>query len=99
MSFLSIAPTRAVAAAFFGALLLAAPAHADKAAADACAAALSPDGQAIYAAAVGPVTGGANVRSTVTDTTKSLAMSGKISRGDARSNAEAAGACLEQAGS
>ena len=33
----------------------------------------------------------------VTDTTKSLAMSGQIDRGNARANAQAAAQCLEQA--
>ncbi|QIB32306.1 hypothetical protein [Ancylobacter pratisalsi] len=98
MTFFSLATTRAfAAAAFVGALMLAAPAYADKAAGDACAGALSPDGQMIYAAAVGAVSGGAEVRGTVTDAAKSLVMSGKIARGDARSNAEAAGACLAKA--
>ncbi len=72
----------------------AAPAFADKAAGDACAAGLSPDGKVIYAA-VGSTSG--DLRTIVTDTTKSLVMSGKIDRGNARANAQAAGACLEQA--
>lgn len=74
--------------------LAAAPALADKAAGDACAAGLSPDAKAIYAA-VGAASG--DLRSIVTDATKSLVMSGKIDRGNARANAQAAGACLEQA--
>ncbi|MCS0496640.1 hypothetical protein NVS89_16180 [Ancylobacter sp. MQZ15Z-1] len=101
MTLSRVVPVReALAAACLGALMFAAaPAHADKASADACAASLSADGKAIYAAAIGQVSSGADVRETVTSTTKSLAMSGQISRGSARSNAEAAGACLAQAGS
>lgn len=80
-------------AAACGIALAAVPAHADKAAGDACAAGLTADGKAIYAA-VGTAVG--DLRSVVTDTTRSLVMSGKIDRGNARTNAEAAGACLQQ---
>lgn len=88
--------TASVAAIALAAALGSAPAFADKAAGDACAAALSPDGKAIYVAVMGAGAGG-DLRSVVTDTTKSLVMSGKIDRGNARTNAQAAGACLQQA--
>ncbi|MFT0862527.1 hypothetical protein [Ancylobacter sp. G4_0304] len=87
------------AAALVGASILAAPlAHADKAAGDACAASLSADGKAIYAAAL-PSLGSADLRTVVTNTTKSLVEGGKVAMGSARSNAQAAGKCLEVAGS
>ncbi len=88
--------TASVAAISLAAVLGSMPAFADKAAGDACAASLSPDGKAIYAAVMGAGAGG-DLRSVVTDTTKSLVMSGKIDRGNARTNAQAAGACLQQA--
>lgn len=90
---------RAGAAALSLGLLLGAGsvAHADKAVGDACAASLSADGKAIYSAVVGSLNANTDLRSVVTDTTKSLVMSGTISRGDARASAEAAGQCLEQA--
>ncbi|TCK27963.1 hypothetical protein EV667_1958 [Ancylobacter aquaticus] len=71
-------------------------ARADQAAGNACAASLTADGKAIYAAVMAAGDSG-DLRTIVTDTTKSLAMSGQIDRGSARSNAEAAGQCLEQA--
>ncbi|MBS7541419.1 hypothetical protein [Ancylobacter lacus] len=86
----------AVAATCLAALLAAGAAQANRAAGDACAAGLSPDAKAIYSSVVGQL-GSGDLRSLVTDTTKSLAMSGKIDRGNARSNAQAAGKCLETA--
>ncbi|WP_371345919.1 hypothetical protein [Ancylobacter sp. IITR112] len=71
-------------------------AHADQAAGNACAASLTPDGKAIYSAVMAAGDSG-DIRTIVTDTTKSLAMSGQIDRGNARSNAQAAAQCLEQA--
>lgn len=73
-------------------------AHADQAAGNACAASLNADGKAIYAAAL-PSLGSTDLRTLVTNTTKSLAEGGKIAMGSARSNAQAAGKCLEAAGS
>ncbi|MDR6950756.1 hypothetical protein J2X65_000099 [Ancylobacter sp. 3268] len=90
----------AAASLCLGALVLvAAPALADKAAADACAAGLNADGKAIYAASFASISSGGDVRGVVTDKTRSLAMGGKIDRGAARTNAEAAGKCLALAGS
>lgn len=74
------------------------PAHADKAAADACAAGLTADGKAIYAASISSVVAGGDVRSVVSDKARGLAMGGKINRGTARGSAEAAGKCLVLAG-
>ncbi|QRG08021.1 hypothetical protein EZH22_06645 [Xanthobacter dioxanivorans] len=73
---------------------LAAPAFADQAAGDKCAAGLDGDAKTIYAAAAPGFVGASDPRSLVADTTKGLVMSGAISRGTARSAAEAAGACL-----
>ncbi|MCJ8141518.1 hypothetical protein MKI84_01145 [Ancylobacter sp. A5.8] len=88
-----------VASALAAASILAAPlAHADKAAGDACAAGLNADGKAIYAAAL-PSLGSADLRTVVTNTTKSLVEGGKVAMGSARSNAQAAGKCLEAASS
>ena len=95
-------PNAAVIRGAAGALCVAAllaigtSAHADRAAGDACAAKLSGDAKTIYSATVTQVAGGGDVRSVITDTTRSLAMSGKIDRGAARGNAEAAGQCLAQ---
>ncbi len=87
----------AVAATCLAALLAAgSAAEANRAAGDACAAGLTPDAKAIYSSVVGQL-GSGDLRSLVTDATKSLAMSGKIDRGNARSNAQAAGKCLETA--
>lgn len=77
-------------------LLAGGVAQADQAAGNACAASLTPDGKAIYSAVMAAGDSG-DLRSIVTDTTKSLAMSGQIDRGNARSNAQAAAQCLEQA--
>lgn len=71
-------------------------AHADQAAGNACAASLNADGKAIYAAAL-PSAASGDLRTLVTNTTKSLAEGGKIAMGSARANAMAAGKCLEAA--
>ncbi|MBS7544793.1 hypothetical protein KHC19_17010 [Ancylobacter oerskovii] len=78
--------------------LLGLPAHADKAAADACAAGLNADGKAIYAASISAVAAGGDVRSVVGDKARALVMDGKVSRANARPAAEAAGQCLVRAG-
>jgi len=77
--------------------MLAAPALADRKAADACAAKLSADAKLVYAAAIGSVAPGANMQDMVRSKTRSLVMGGQLSRGNARPAAEAAGACLKQA--
>ena len=81
-----------VAAALFAASLV--PASAQSAAAKGCAAKLNKDAKTIFDQAAPEVAKGGAVKDVVTSTTRSLAMSGKIARGDARPNAEAAGACL-----
>ncbi|HVT56567.1 MAG TPA: hypothetical protein VHD34_11055 [Xanthobacteraceae bacterium] len=77
--------------------LMAAPSFASRASADACAAKLSPEGKQIYAASIGSVGSGANMKDVVRSKTRALVIGGKISRGAARPAAEAAGACLKQA--
>jgi hypothetical protein len=77
--------------------LLAAPAAANRAAADACAAKLPADAKLVYAAAIGSVAAGIDLRDMVRSKTRALVIGGKLSRGQARPAAEAAGACLKQA--
>jgi hypothetical protein len=84
----------AAAASF---VLLTAAAHADRKAADACAAKLGAEAKLVYAATIGSVTTEAALKDTVTSKTRSLVMGGKLSRSAARPAAEAAGACLKQA--
>jgi hypothetical protein len=69
-------------------------AYADPVTGDACATNLSPDGKAIYAAAVAANPTLKNLRDVVTEQTRSLAFSGQISRDTARENAIAAGECM-----
>ncbi|CAH1661368.1 conserved exported hypothetical protein [Hyphomicrobiales bacterium] len=69
---------------------------ADKAGAAACATKLGKSAQLIYNKVAPQAPGTADLRGLVTDQTRSLVMSGQISRGDARPAAEAAGQCLEQ---
>jgi hypothetical protein len=71
------------------------PAAADKAGATACASKLPQDARAIYDASAPSAAGASDLKQVVTEQTRSLAMSGKIARGSARSSAEAAGACLQ----
>ncbi len=72
----------------------AAIARADVSAGDACAANLSADGKAVYAAVVAAGPTLETLRSTVESQGRSLVMGGKISRGTARDNATAAGECV-----
>ena len=82
----------------FGLLALsAAPALAGQAEAQSCAGGLDANGQLIFNAALPQVAPGANLKSVVTDVTKSLVKSGQIKRGDARPAATAAGECLKLA--
>jgi len=74
-----------------------APALAGQAEAQSCASGLDANGQLIFTSALPQVAPGADLKGIVTDTTKSLVKSGQIKRGDARSAAEAAGACLKLA--
>ena len=75
----------------------AAPSLASKASADACAAKLSPDAKQIYAASIGSVAPGIDMKEVVRSKTRALVIGGKLSRDAARPAAEAAGACLKQA--
>jgi len=79
-----------------GLSLSAAPSFANKAS-DACAAKLSPDAKQVYAASIGSVAPGVDMKEVVRSRTKGLVMSGRLNRANARSAAEAAGACLRQA--
>jgi hypothetical protein len=75
----------------------AAPSFASKASADACAAKLSPEAKQVYAASIGSVAPGVDMRELVRGKTRSLVIGGKLTRDQARPAAEAAGACLKQA--
>ena len=79
---------------FFMAMSVAAGARADSVTADACAANLQPDGKAIYTATVAGQPTADTLKSIVEGQTRSLAMAGKIGRGEARSNAVAAAECV-----
>ncbi len=74
-------------------------ARADGAAAQACAAKLPKDAQAIFGATLPQLAPGADLRATVTATTRQLVMDGKIGRDDARPSAMSAAKCLRLAGS
>jgi NADH dehydrogenase FAD-containing subunit len=73
---------------------LAAPAWADAAAGDACAANLTADGKQIYAAVVAANPTLQNLRETVEEQARSLVFAGKIARAEGRDNAFAAGECV-----
>jgi len=72
-------------------------ARADGPAADACAAKLTPDGKAIYAATVAAKPTMDTLRATVEKEARSFAMGGKIARASARDNATEAGECMKAA--
>jgi len=72
-------------------------AHADRAAADRCAAALPPASKALYDASLAEVLGGQAPKDALTGNARAMVMSGKLSRADARPAAEAAAPCLMQA--
>lgn len=84
----------AAAMATVAGLLWAAPALADKASADRCAAKLSADARAIYVASAPLLVKGADGRAVVTDQTRSLVLSGKVSHLTAAESAQAAADCL-----
>jgi hypothetical protein len=86
-----------VVSAVFLTIAFAAPANADAAAGNACAAKLQPDGQAIYAATMAAKPTAQNQRDVLEKETRSLAMGNKIARGSARDNAIAAEACVKAA--
>ncbi len=82
------------AAAALATMGMATLAQADMAAANACSANLTPDGKQIYAAVIATKPTSANLQSTMESQTRSLAMDGKIGRGEARDNAIAARDCI-----
>lgn len=82
------------AAGALATLGLATLAHADMAAANACAANLTPDGKQIFAAVIAAKPTSDTLQSTMESQTRSLAMNGKIGRGEARDNAIAARDCV-----
>lgn len=75
-------------------MLAGSPAHADKAAADRCAAKLTPEARAIYSASAPHLVPGADGRAVVTEQTRTLVLSGKISHLTATESAQAAAGCL-----
>jgi hypothetical protein len=84
---------RLVAAALF-ILATASTAQADRAAADRCAAALSPSGKTIYNRSLNDVLTGQSITDVVSTVTRAMVFAGALSVGDARPAAEAAAACL-----
>jgi hypothetical protein len=84
---------------FLAALLatvgLATAAYANRPAADACAAKLTPDGKAIYAATMAGKPTQDTLRSVMEHQTRGLVMDGKVSRDKARDNAKAAAECVK----
>ena len=82
-------------AAVVGLSMLSGAAWADQAAASACSAKLSQDGQLIYGKAAPTVTAKSNIRDAVIDVARPLVMNGSMSRETARAAGEAAGECLK----
>jgi hypothetical protein len=78
-------------------LIFAPAAHADRAAADHCAAALPPASQSLYEQSLPEVLGGEAIRDALTANARAMVMSGSLSRAAARPAAEAAAPCLAQA--
>jgi len=89
-------PERAMIRATTIALLLLVPvaAEAGKAEADSCAKALPQEARLIYDTVAPKITAASNVKDVVTENTRQLALSGKVSRGTARDSATSAGQCL-----
>lgn len=77
--------------------LSASSSFASKASADACAARLSPPAKQIYAASIGSVAPGVDLKGLLRSKVRPMVMGGQLSRDQARPAAEAAGACLKQA--
>ena len=75
--------------------LVASPLAAEDAAT--CAAKLDAAGKAIFDAALADVSAGGDLKEVVTEHTKALVAAGTLARGDARSAATAAAACLKLA--
>lgn len=74
--------------------LLAAPAWADRAAADRCAAGLEPLGKTMFDRALPDVLRGTAIADALRSVGRSIVMSGAATRDNARPAGEAAGACL-----
>jgi hypothetical protein len=71
-------------------------AFAGKAEGDACAAALNPTGQQMYAAVAPNVSSGDDMQSQLRSNLKPLVQSGSLTQTDARANAQAVITCLEK---
>lgn len=84
-----------LAALFAPALAGASETRLANAAADACAKGLPAEPKLIYDATVQNIGSGGTIRDVVVAQTRSLVMSGKVSRSTARDSAETAGKCLE----
>ncbi|WPB84817.1 hypothetical protein [Sediminicoccus rosea] len=78
-------------------ILAAAPAWADRAGAERCAAGLQPLGQQLFTRALPGVLGGASIPDALRNAAVSMVMSGAVSRDAARQAAESAGPCLAMA--
>ena len=81
------------AAALLGVLPVAA--HADQAAANACAAGLSPNGQMLYNKTAPTMKPTSDIKDALTAQARPLVMNGTLTRDAARTAAEAAGECLK----
>ena len=77
-------------------LITSSAALADRAAADRCAAGLSPASKALYEASVAEVAGGETPKDALTGNARAMVMNGTLSRADARPAAQAAAPCLMQ---
>jgi hypothetical protein len=82
---------------FLGLAMLPAAVHADQAAAAACAAKLSKEGQMLFAQASPNVTPTNDIKAALTAVARPLVMNGTMSRSTARDAAEAAGECMKLA--
>ena len=80
-----------------GLALLPASVRADQAAASACAAKLSKEGQMLYNQAAPTVSPTNNIKDALTAVARPLVMNGTMSRSTARDAAEAAGECMKLA--
>ncbi|MGQ3296766.1 hypothetical protein [Reyranella sp.] len=78
-----------------GLSLLPAAAQADQAAAAACSAQLSKDGQLLYGKVAPTMTPQTNIKDALTSVARPMVMGGSMSRDTARAAAEAAGECLK----
>jgi len=78
-----------------GLVLLSASAQADQAAAAACAAKLSKEGQMLYNQAAPTVSPTNSIKDALTAVARPLVMNGTMSRSTARDAAEAAGECMK----